>query len=176
VRGCAFEVDHVEGALVHLRNHDVSYAAVARAPIEEIENFRQAHGLAVPVRVVFQSDFNYDFNVSFAPKSYGGTIYYNYQDRQIPMEDLRVAVSSTGTRTARFPHLLRLVGTEECSQLRVPGPDTQGATENGPHHSLGRMGAPADMYGKGGTVEGKWSIHAADEASAESDMSHGGER
>src|ERR1700686_5081622 len=28
--GCSFEVDHVEGVLVHLQNHDVSYAAVAR--------------------------------------------------------------------------------------------------------------------------------------------------
>jgi predicted dithiol-disulfide oxidoreductase (DUF899 family) len=38
--GCSFEVDHVEGILVHLENHDVSYAVVARAPIEEIEAVR----------------------------------------------------------------------------------------------------------------------------------------
>jgi hypothetical protein len=30
--GCSLEVDHIEGILVHLQNHDVSYAAVARAP------------------------------------------------------------------------------------------------------------------------------------------------
>src|SRR5213593_1865643 len=35
--GCSLEVDHIEGILVHLQNHDVSYAAVARAPIQEIE-------------------------------------------------------------------------------------------------------------------------------------------
>jgi predicted dithiol-disulfide oxidoreductase (DUF899 family) len=35
--GCSLEVDHIEGALVHLHNHDVSYAVVARAPVEEIE-------------------------------------------------------------------------------------------------------------------------------------------
>src|SRR5437870_735686 len=33
--GCSFEVDHIEGILTHLNNHDVTYAAVARAPIEE---------------------------------------------------------------------------------------------------------------------------------------------
>src|SRR6266481_5652079 len=35
--GCSLEVDHLEGILVHLQNHDVSYAVVARAPIDEIE-------------------------------------------------------------------------------------------------------------------------------------------
>src|SRR5262249_42094090 len=38
--GCSFEVDHVEGILSHLNNHDVTYAAVARAPIAEIEIVR----------------------------------------------------------------------------------------------------------------------------------------
>jgi predicted dithiol-disulfide oxidoreductase (DUF899 family) len=33
--GCSLEVDHVEGLLEHLENHDVSYVAVARAPKEE---------------------------------------------------------------------------------------------------------------------------------------------
>ena len=39
--GCSLEVDHIEGILVHLQNHDVSYAAVARAPIQEIEIVRK---------------------------------------------------------------------------------------------------------------------------------------
>src|SRR5438067_1395381 len=39
--GCSLEVDHLEGILVHLQNHDVSYVAVARAPIEEIEIVRK---------------------------------------------------------------------------------------------------------------------------------------
>src|SRR3984957_9830017 len=39
--GCSFEVDQVQGALMHLRHHDVAYAAVSRAPIEKIEAFRR---------------------------------------------------------------------------------------------------------------------------------------
>src|SRR3984893_17921944 len=42
--GCSFEVDHVGSILVHLENHDVSYAAVARAPIDEIEAVRKRMG------------------------------------------------------------------------------------------------------------------------------------
>ena len=30
--GCSLEVDHLEWILLHLQNHDVSYAAVERAP------------------------------------------------------------------------------------------------------------------------------------------------
>ena len=46
--GCAFEVDHLEGLLVHLENHDLSYVAVARAPIAEIEAYRKNMGWKFP--------------------------------------------------------------------------------------------------------------------------------
>ena len=46
--GCFFEVDHLEGILVHLQNHDVTYAAVARAPIGEIEAVRRRMGWKFP--------------------------------------------------------------------------------------------------------------------------------
>ena len=70
--GCAFEVDHLEGLLVHLENHDLTYAAVARAPIEEIEAYRKNMGWKFPWVSSYRSDFNYDFNVSFAPEQLVG--------------------------------------------------------------------------------------------------------
>ena len=66
--GCSLEVDHVEGVLVHLQNHDVSYAVVARAPIEEIEAVRKRMGWRFPWVSSYDSDFNYDFHVSFTPE------------------------------------------------------------------------------------------------------------
>src|SRR5277367_5183566 len=66
--GCAFEVDHLEGLLVHLENHDLSYVAVARAPIAEIEAYRKNMGWKFPWVSSYHSDFNYDFNVSFTPE------------------------------------------------------------------------------------------------------------
>ena len=50
--GCSLEVDHLEGILVHLQNHDVSYAVVARAPIEEIEAMRRRMGWQISLRLV----------------------------------------------------------------------------------------------------------------------------
>src|SRR5436190_11618204 len=35
--GCSFEMDHIEGALVHLLHHDVSFVAISRAPVEQIQ-------------------------------------------------------------------------------------------------------------------------------------------
>jgi predicted dithiol-disulfide oxidoreductase (DUF899 family) len=63
--GCSLEVDHLEGILVHLQNHDVSYAVVARAPIDEIEAMRRRMGWKFPFVSSYHSEFNYDFNVSF---------------------------------------------------------------------------------------------------------------
>ena len=34
--GCSFEVDHIEGALVHLEHHDVSYVVASRAPLGSV--------------------------------------------------------------------------------------------------------------------------------------------
>ena len=63
--GCSFELDHVEGALVHLEHHDVSYAVVSRAPLPKIEAFKKRMGWRVNWVSSYGSDFNYDFHVSF---------------------------------------------------------------------------------------------------------------
>ena len=87
--GCSFESDHVEGALVHLENHDVSYVAVSRAPLAEIEPFRRRMGWRFRWVSSFGSDFNYDFNVSFTPEEVAaGRGFYNYRIDDAPAEEL----------------------------------------------------------------------------------------
>src|SRR5262249_57582158 len=81
--GCSLEVDHLDGVLVHLRNHDLSYAVVARAPIEEIEAVRQRMGWRFPWVSSYRSDFNYDFHVSFRPEELAaGRAFFNYPYRE----------------------------------------------------------------------------------------------
>lgn len=85
--GCSFELDQVQGALLHIRHHDVSYAVVSRAPLAKIEAFRKRMGW--PVRWVssYGADFNYDFHVSFRPEEIvSGKAYYNY-DMRAPVGD-----------------------------------------------------------------------------------------
>jgi len=86
--GCSLEVDHIEGMLVHLLNHDMSYVAVARAPIEEIEAVRQRMWWRFPWVSSYHTDFNYDFHVSFTPEDVAaGRAFYNYEYVNPGLED-----------------------------------------------------------------------------------------
>jgi predicted dithiol-disulfide oxidoreductase (DUF899 family) len=86
--GCSFGVDHIEGALVHLTHHDVTYVAVSRAPLAEIEPFKRRMGWNFRWVSSFASDFNFDYHVSFTPEEIaGGRIYYNYDWREARGEE-----------------------------------------------------------------------------------------
>jgi predicted dithiol-disulfide oxidoreductase (DUF899 family) len=87
--GCSFELDHVEGALVHLEHHDVSYAVVSRAPLPKIEAFKKRMGWRVNWVSSYGSDFNYDFHVSFKKEELAnGEAYYNYEMRNVGIDEL----------------------------------------------------------------------------------------
>jgi predicted dithiol-disulfide oxidoreductase (DUF899 family) len=86
--GCSFEVDHVDGMLVHLEHHDVTYVAVARAPYPEIAAVQQRMGWRFKWVSSFGSDFNFDFNVSFTPEQIAtGQAFHNYRAGAKPMEE-----------------------------------------------------------------------------------------
>jgi predicted dithiol-disulfide oxidoreductase (DUF899 family) len=40
-KNCSYMVDHTDGAIVHLAQRDVTFVAVSRAPLAEIERIRQ---------------------------------------------------------------------------------------------------------------------------------------
>ena len=46
--GCSFLADHLDGALPHLENHDVSLVAVSRAPLARIESYKRRMGWRFP--------------------------------------------------------------------------------------------------------------------------------
>ena len=77
--GCSFLSDHIDGALPHLNHHDVTWTAVSRAPINEIENYRKRMGWKFPWVSSSTSSFNHDFHVSFDKEELaGGTVDYNF--------------------------------------------------------------------------------------------------
>ena len=87
--GCSFEMDHVDGALVHLEHHDVSYVVVSRAPLEKLEAFKRRMGWRFRWVSSYGSDFNYDFHVSFSPEEVAsGKAYYNYELRDVGIDEL----------------------------------------------------------------------------------------
>lgn len=79
--GCSFLADHLDGALIHLNNHDVTLIAVSRAPLPEIEAYKRRMGWRFPWVSSYGSDFNYDFQVSFTPDELAsGKVHYNYTE------------------------------------------------------------------------------------------------
>jgi predicted dithiol-disulfide oxidoreductase (DUF899 family) len=166
--GCSFEVDHVEGILVHLENHDVTYAAVARAPIEEIEVVRKRMGWKFPWVSSHNSDFNYVFNVSFTPEQIAsGRAVYNFEkapDWAAGLQDLSgnsVFFKDDAGRIFLTYGSFGRGGEEFLGAYRILDAMPKGRDENGPFHSLGDWVRPHDMYDKGGMVEPNGRYHAS---------------
>jgi len=76
---CSFMADHSDGMTVHLAHRDLTLVAVSRAPLAEIERFRQRMGWRFKWVSAHGSDFNYAFGVSFTPQEVAnGKLSYNY--------------------------------------------------------------------------------------------------
>src|ERR1700719_3226724 len=63
---CSLNMDHTDGAVVHLAQRDVSFAAISRATLPQIEEFKKRMGWKFPWVSSNGNDFNYDYNVSFS--------------------------------------------------------------------------------------------------------------
>jgi predicted dithiol-disulfide oxidoreductase (DUF899 family) len=154
--GCSLEVDHLEGILVHLQNHDVSYAAVARAPIEEIEIVRKRMGWKFPWVSSYHSDFNYDFNVSFrCDQIASGRALYNYQEAPewaAELEDLSgdsVFFKDDGGQIFHTYSTFGRGGEEFLGIYRFLDVMPKGRDENGPQPHTGRLGSTAEHVWEG---------------------------
>ena len=165
--GCSLEVDHMTDILPHLENHDVSYAVVARAPIEEIEIVRKRMGWSFLWVSSFDNDFNYDFNVSFRPEDVAaGRAQYNYaraQEWAAQIQDLSGRSVFYKDEGGEVFHTYSAYGRGGEDVLGIYGildSMPKGRNES-VHHSLTDWARPRNLYGKGGTVETNGRYHGA---------------
>jgi len=87
--GCSFGADHLDGANVHLAHHDVTLVAVSRKPLVDIEAFKQRMGWHFKWMSSYDSDFNFDFQVSFKKEDLEkGKVYYNYKMRHLQSDEM----------------------------------------------------------------------------------------
>ena len=85
---CSFVSDHIDGANWHLPHRDVTLLAVSRAPLAQIEAFKQRMGWRFKWVSSYENDFNHDFHVSFTPDEMArGEVYYNYTMTEFPSEE-----------------------------------------------------------------------------------------
>jgi predicted dithiol-disulfide oxidoreductase (DUF899 family) len=154
--GCSFEVDHIDGALVHLEHHDVSYVVVSRASLPEIEVFKRRMGWRFKWVSSYGSDFNYDFHVSLKPEEIEkGEAYYNYEIRKVGIDelsgrsvfykDMNGDIFHTYSSYGRGGDLM--LGTYNILDL-MP----KGRNETGPNYNLTDWVRHHDRYDGGGRV------------------------
>src|SRR5262245_48991192 len=82
---CSFIMDHTDGALVHLAQRDVSFAAISRALLSKIEAFKKRMGWRFTWVSSYGTDFNYDYRVSFTEEEIAkGKVDYNFDLVEFP--------------------------------------------------------------------------------------------
>lgn len=82
---CAYLMDHVDGALPHLHHRDVTFTAISRATLAEIEPFKKRMGWKFPWASSNGTDFNFDYGVSFRTDELdAGSVNYNYEPMKPP--------------------------------------------------------------------------------------------
>src|SRR2546427_1422632 len=76
---CSFWADHFDSVNLHIGHRDTAFAVVSRAPSTEIEPFKKRMGWRFKWVSSSNTDFNFDFNVSFTPEQIkSGVLPYNY--------------------------------------------------------------------------------------------------
>jgi predicted dithiol-disulfide oxidoreductase (DUF899 family) len=166
--GCSFELDHVDGILVHLAHRDVSFVAVSRAPLPEIEAFRKRMGWHVKWVSSAGSDFNFDFHVSLRPEEIAkGEGYYNYEIRKIGVEELSgrsVFYKDTSGDVFHTYSSYGRGGEDLLGTYRLLDLVPKGRDETGPNRNLSDWVRHHDRYGDRGFVapSGRWVADGAE--------------
>jgi predicted dithiol-disulfide oxidoreductase (DUF899 family) len=76
---CSFWADNFNGIDIHLAHRDITFLAISRAPLPKLEAYEKRMGWSFKWVSAGESDFNYDFQVSFdAEAAKSGAAYYNY--------------------------------------------------------------------------------------------------
>ena len=87
-KSCSYMADHNDGANVHLAQRDVTLVAVSRAPLADIQRFRDRMGWRFDWVSSHGSDFNHDFGVNFSQDEMSrGQVDYNYVRQPFPHEE-----------------------------------------------------------------------------------------
>jgi predicted dithiol-disulfide oxidoreductase (DUF899 family) len=154
--GCSFLADHIDGANLHLVHHDVSLVAVSRAPLAALAAYKQRMGWRFPWVSSVESDFNFDYHVSFTPEELsGGEVFYNYGLTKASIDELSgISVfyrSPDGEIFHTYSSYAR--GSEEVLGAYMYldlTPKGRNETDRG---NMGDWVRPHDQYDAGGSVD-----------------------
>jgi predicted dithiol-disulfide oxidoreductase (DUF899 family) len=138
---------------VHLAHNDVTYVAVARAPLAEIETVKKRMGWRFAWVSSFASDFNYDFHVSFTKAQIAkGEAFYNYQAGTVPLEELSGRSVFCKDANGEIFHTYSSFGRggeDVLGAYRYFDLTPKGRNETGPYHNMHAWLRHHDRYDDG---------------------------
>jgi predicted dithiol-disulfide oxidoreductase (DUF899 family) len=130
-KSCSYIADNFQGAIVHLEQRDVTFVAISRAPLAEIEAFKKRMGWTHKWVSASGTDFNFDYGVSFRE---GESKTYNYAPSDFPVlegpgasafaKDAQGHVHHTYSTYARGLDIL--IGTYNLLDLTPAGRNEEG--------------------------------------------------
>ena len=139
---CSAIADGFDGCAVHLANHDVTLSAMSRAPLAQLQTYKQRMGWSFPWASSFGSDFNYDFHVAHTRQEWeSGATEYNFREVDLrPAEESPVLAEWAST-----------VGTDFATYRREgPGMDAFALESGVVYHTY-------STYGRG--LDGLWGMY-----------------
>jgi predicted dithiol-disulfide oxidoreductase (DUF899 family) len=169
--GCSFRSDHVDGALPHLEHHDVSFVTISRAPLAEIEAFKKRMGWRFRWLSSYESDFNFDYHVSFTKEeSATGKVYYNYDSREFVSEELSGISVFYKNEAGEVFHTYSTHGRGDemlVTAYMYLDLTPKGRNETGPRHNLTDWVRHHDRYDVASIVngEGRFAVAQPSESS-----------
>jgi predicted dithiol-disulfide oxidoreductase (DUF899 family) len=144
---CSAIADGFHGSVVHLANHDVTLAAVSRAPLAKLQAYKRRMGWTFPWASSFGGDFNFDFSVGFTEEQQREEgIEYNYR-REAPLQ--RREGSESGDEGSVL--LATMTGTDLATYTREkPGMSAFALEDGVVYHTY-------SAYARG--LDGLWSMY-----------------
>ncbi len=83
---CSYLSDHLDGAIAHINQRDVTLVVVARAPLEKLDAYKKRMGWQFKWVSSLGGDFNADYQVTFDEADVArGEVYYNYRTTAFPV-------------------------------------------------------------------------------------------
>jgi predicted dithiol-disulfide oxidoreductase (DUF899 family) len=82
---CSFWADNFNGTIVHLNHRDATMIAVSHAPFSKLAAYEKRMGWNFKWVSSFESDFNFDYRVSFTPEEVAKKeAFYNFKTQKTP--------------------------------------------------------------------------------------------
>src|SRR2546429_5509308 len=132
---CSTIADGFDGSVVHLANHDVTLAAVSRAPLAKLQAYKRRMGWTFPWASSMGSDFNFDFNVSLTEEQQRqGAVEYNYR-REAAWTVRGIGDSLTKRGEGPVAEIAAMTGTDVATYTREkPGMSAVGLEDGVVYH------------------------------------------